>query len=201
MLTQEKRIVEDTPKTQKTARSKATKKAVAMRAKHVRPNKATKVKAVEARGCDTENDEVSLDEFPKMFEGEQVHVEPVSLNRLSAMMLTVEEIAEFYGISLSTMNRRLRKPELRQAYLSGRAHAKANIRIAQLKIALSGNTQMLIWLGKQCLGQKSTPIGGTSAEDELPPLEEERVITIPWTKDLEAEWAAIDADFPELDSA
>jgi len=199
MLTLKKKVAEDAPKTKKTARSKATKKAVAMRAKHVRPNKATKAKAVEARGRDIKNDEVPLDEFPIMFEGEQVPVEPVSLNRLSAMMLTVDEMAEFYGISLSTMNRRLRKHELRQAYLSGRAHAKANLRIAQLRVAFSGNTQMLIWLGKQYLGQKNTPIGGTSAEDELPPLEEERVITIPWTKDLEAEWTAIDADFPELD--
>ena len=39
----------------------------------------------------------------------------------------------------------------------GRSETKQALRRAQLKIALEGNTTMLIWLGKNILGQMESP--------------------------------------------
>jgi hypothetical protein len=61
---------------------------------------------------------------------------------------TNEEIATLVGCSCNTIERRfggtLRK---------GRASLKMSLRRQQVEIAKAGNTTMLIWLGKQYLGQ------------------------------------------------
>jgi len=178
--------MKSTPKTKKKTKAQATMKAVATRIKHVRPNKATKENAVDAEGT------TLVDIHGKL------PVCVTSLTRLSAMMLTVEEIAGFYGISLSTMNRRLHQPEFRNAFDRGRAHGRVSLRFAQLQTAHAGNPTMLIWLGKQYLGQKTEHTVRLSAEDELPDMEGPRMVHIPWTEDLEREWNAIDAEFPEI---
>ena len=53
----------------------------------------------------------------------------------------------------------------------GRAETKQALRKAQIKSAIGGNTTMLIWLGKNILGQNDNPIN-TSEEQVLPWLEE-----------------------------
>ncbi len=52
------------------------------------------------------------------------------------------------GCSHDTLARRF-KDEL----ADGRLQGKASLRRKQYEIAMSGNTTMLIWLGKQALGQ------------------------------------------------
>ncbi len=192
MLTLERRVIEEAPITKKSARSKATKEAMAMRAKHIRPNRKTKEKAAKVRAKDaTATDILKI----------QIPVEPVILARLSSMMLTVAEIANFCGVSLSTMNRRLRKPELREAYLAGRAHAKANLHIVQFNNALTGNTQMQIWLGKQYLGQKNEHAAPVSDEDALPNIEDDNMVSVPWNDDLKARLKEIDEQFSDVTGA
>lgn len=182
-----------TPRTKKRTLAQVTNQAVNKRRKHVRPNAATKKKAAKARPKD------GILDFPDIYEGGKLTVEPVSLTRLSSMMLTVEDMAGFYGISLSTMNRRLRKPELREAYLAGRAHGKISLRAAQIRTAHAGNPQMQIWLGKQYLGQKNEHLVSISDEDTLPDIDDGvRMVSFPWTPDMEEEMRTIEAEYPEI---
>ena len=58
------------------------------------------------------------------------------------------EIAELMGCSRDTINRRFAS-ELTK----GRARMKRGLRAWQLKYAKQGNAALLIWLGKQYLGQ------------------------------------------------
>lgn len=126
-------------------------------------------------------------------------VDPQVVFGMASQGLTINEMADVVGISLATMNRRLKEPEIRRAYTQGRCNVKIALRHSQLKLAHAGNTTMLIWLGKQYLGQKNEHTVQLSAEDELPQMEGPRMVHIPWTEDLEREWNAIDAEFPELD--
>jgi hypothetical protein len=49
--------------------------------------------------------------------------------------------------------------------IKGREDVKMSLRRAQLQLALNGNPTMLIWLGKQLLGQQDAP---TNAQDQAP---------------------------------
>lgn len=65
-----------------------------------------------------------------------------------------EEIAAFLGISYSTFKRRKREePGLSEAVELGRDSGKQMLRQVQWDTALGGDKTMLIWLGKQYLGQ------------------------------------------------
>lgn len=69
--------------------------------------------------------------------------------KLAAIHCTVEEIATVCGCSKDTLERRFMK-ELN----SGRAEGRTSLRRLQWAQAQKGNVSMLIWLGKQILGQK-----------------------------------------------
>lgn len=78
----------------------------------------------------------------KKIEAEQVH-------KLAAMFCTDEEIAHFFDCSQHTIRRRFRD-ELHR----GRSVGKMSLKRKQYDQAMNGNTAMLIWLGKQYLGQR-----------------------------------------------
>lgn len=61
------------------------------------------------------------------------------------------EIADFVGCSTDTLENRF-SAELTK----GRANLKMSVRRWQLKYAEQGNSALLIWLGKQMLGQTDT---------------------------------------------
>ncbi len=66
-----------------------------------------------------------------------------------------EEIAAYLGISYSTFKRRkAENPELAEAIEGGRDMGKQMLRDVQWNSAVEGkNVTMMIWLGKQYLGQ------------------------------------------------
>lgn len=65
-----------------------------------------------------------------------------------------EEIAAYLGISYSTFKRRKREdPELSEAVELGRDTGKQKLRNVQWESAMGGDRTMMIWLGKQYLGQ------------------------------------------------
>lgn len=64
-----------------------------------------------------------------------------------------KEIADFFGVSSDTIERRF-AAELRK----GRADRNMRLRKIQLKVADQGNPTLLIWLGKQYLGQSDSLI-------------------------------------------
>jgi len=72
------------------------------------------------------------------------------VKKLAAIHCTQEEIASVVGCSVDTLTRR---PEFAEVFKKGREEGKASLRRKQYEIAMNGNVSMLIWLGKQILGQ------------------------------------------------
>lgn len=68
---------------------------------------------------------------------------------------TVDEIAALLGIGRNTFyDHRARNPAVDEAIERGRSTGQATLRRNQWNAAAKGNPAMLIWLGKQMLGQK-----------------------------------------------
>ncbi len=77
------------------------------------------------------------------------------VRKLASIQCTDEEIAAGIGCSQDTLARgRKREPDLDAAILEGRANGRMSLRRAQYQRAMEGNPAMLIWLGKQILGQR-----------------------------------------------
>jgi hypothetical protein len=88
-------------------------------------------------------------------------VPPDEVYRLAELGCTNKEIAEWFMIKEDTLNYNF------AIYLTkGRAGMKRRLRAVQISTALKGNATLLIWLGKQYLGQSDTPINN----DENQPL-------------------------------
>jgi AraC-like DNA-binding protein len=87
-------------------------------------------------------------------------VPPDDCFRLASMGCTDREIADWFEISESTLRYNF------SSYLTkARSQLKQRLRLAQLRVALDGNPTMLIWLGKQILGQTDNPYNN---EDQQP---------------------------------
>lgn len=69
---------------------------------------------------------------------------------LAEIQCTHEEIAHVVGCSVDTLARRGFAALINKARETG----KTSLRRQQFRLALDGNPTMLIWLGKQYLGQK-----------------------------------------------
>lgn len=72
-----------------------------------------------------------------------------TIEKLAAIHCTMEEIAAFCDCSVDTLERRFAEP-IKRAKDKG----KSSIRRKQWELAQLGNVTMLIWLGKQVLGQR-----------------------------------------------
>ena len=84
---------------------------------------------------------------------------------LRSIACTDEEIAVFFGCSTDTIGRRKQDdPKFAEAYNNGWALGNQSLRRKQFEVAMGGNVGMLIWLGKQRLGQREE---GKEITDEL----------------------------------
>jgi len=92
---------------------------------------------------------------------------PEEVEKLAKLWCTDKEIAEWFGIDANTL-----KYNFSDIIQKGRIETKQALRRAQLKNALSGNTTMLIFLGKAILGQSDQPV----------PEDNENIL--PWNDDL-----------------
>jgi hypothetical protein len=93
-------------------------------------------------------------------------VPPDEVYKLATMGCPDREIAEWFGVNEDTLRYNFK------SYLTkARAHLKQRLRQAQLRTAIEGNPTMLVWLGKNMLGQSDTPVN----TDDVKPL--------PWTDD------------------
>ena len=87
-------------------------------------------------------------------------IDETTVRRLAEIHCTVEEIASVVGCSKDTLERRFA-----DIIDEGKAEGKSSLRRMQWEAAQKGNTAILIWLGKQLLGQKDTanPFGDNPA--------------------------------------
>jgi hypothetical protein len=78
-------------------------------------------------------------------------IDYTSVEKLSKLMCTQEEIADFLDISVRTLQR---DDEFCRIYKNGISKGKRSLRRAQWEKAVDEkNATMQIWLGKQYLGQ------------------------------------------------
>lgn len=97
------------------------------------------------------------------------------VRNLAGIQCTDEEIAAGIGCSQDTLARgRKRDQELDAAIIEGRANGRMSLRRAQYQKAMDGNPAMLIWLGKQVLGQRERV--DLEDMDEMPVAIEVRVV-------------------------
>ena len=100
---------------------------------------------------------------------EQVPFDLVELEKLCRLNCTNAEIAVFLGVTERTVERRIAKSAaFRDAVQRGRNYGKLSLRRKQIEVASAGNATMLIWLGKQYLGQADKVEPG--GQDEAPPV-------------------------------
>ena len=83
---------------------------------------------------------------------------------LAGVFCTQEEIANILDISVRKAQQ---DEEFMRNYKNGIENAKSSIRRAQFKAAVEGNTTMLVWLGKQYLGQREPKIEIEIPYDEI----------------------------------
>ena len=85
---------------------------------------------------------------------------------LAKLHCTNQEMADFFDVKLQTF-----MDNFRDIITKGRIHTKQRLRKAQLDLAFKGDRTMLIWLGKNILGQSEQTIN-TNEDQVLPWLEE-----------------------------
>jgi hypothetical protein len=93
-------------------------------------------------------------------------VPPEEVFKLAQIGCKNQEIADWFGIDENTLTY-----NFSEQLLKGRESLKQSLRKAQIRLALSGNATMLIWLGKNILGQQENPT--TSNKGVLPWSEED----------------------------
>ena len=97
---------------------------------------------------------------------------PIALDlveQLASIGCTLEEIGAVVGVSSRTLIRRQKEEKFHDAIDGGRRRGQRRLRTAQWAAAESGNVTMLIWLGKQMLGQRNFK-GEENVDREVPPL-------------------------------
>lgn len=90
-----------------------------------------------------------MNEQPKSKGGRpRAKVDPDLVEKLAGIGCPDREIAAIVGCSEDTLHRRFA-----EIIAKGRDNCKTRLRKKQIEVALSGNVSMLIWLGKNMLGQ------------------------------------------------
>ena len=95
--------------------------------------------------------------------GNKVHIDLDDIRELASEGNTVEDIATLLGVSGKTIND---NDEYKRAYEIGLCDMRASLRHSQFQSAKSGNTTMLVWLGKVILGQREESVSTLKFERE-----------------------------------
>jgi hypothetical protein len=79
-------------------------------------------------------------------------IDPKEVEKLAGLGMKTSEMSEWFGVDDSTLNY-----NFKQNILKGKHNLNCSLRQAQIRLALSGNATMLIWLGRNMLGQSESP--------------------------------------------
>lgn len=90
-------------------------------------------------------------------------VPPEEVFKLAQIGCKDKEIADWFGIKEDTL-----RYNFIDQIQKGREALKQTLRRAQIEVALKGNAVMLIWLGKQYLGQSDNGAVGSLEDTPLP---------------------------------
>lgn len=96
----------------------------------------------------------------------QTVIPPEEIIKLSRLGCSIEEMSDWFQVPRETI-----KYNFSDLIAKGRSETKQSLRRAQIALALKGNATMLIWLGKNMLGQSDSPMDN----DANAPL--------PWSED------------------
>ena len=97
----------------------------------------------------------------------KIEVDLSQLEAFCQVLCTKEEISLFLGASLTTLDRRIKESTgltFEGFYKKYSMGGKMSLRRAQYKAAIDGNATMLIWMGKQTMGQRDKPEGDDISE-------------------------------------
>lgn len=103
---------------------------------------------------------------------------------------TAQEICEVLGMSEDTLGRRIAERQIEgvknfaDLYKKHQGEGKASLRRAQWKAAQDGNPTMLVWLGKQVLGQKDK-MDHSSTDGTMSPPSRIEIVAVPINTDAD----------------
>lgn len=83
----------------------------------------------------------------------RIEVNEELIYSLARIFCTQEEISTITGVSVDTLHR-----NYADVIKKGNDNGRMSLRRKQFQSAIAGNTTMLIWLGKNLLGQKDSPL-------------------------------------------
>ena len=86
-------------------------------------------------------------------------IDPKEVYKLASIGMKNSEIAEWFGIDDSTLSY-----NFKQELTKGKLNLNRSLRQAQIQLALSGNATMLIWLGRNILGQSDNPFNSDESK-------------------------------------
>ena len=96
---------------------------------------------------------------------QQIKIDKKIFEGLCGIQCTEQEIADAFDCSVDTIERwckREYKQRFAEVFAQKRSKGRVSLRRMQWKTAEKGDIRMLIWLGKQYLDQKETPIISTN---------------------------------------
>ena len=103
----------------------------------------------------------------------QIEIDWKTVKNLCGIQCTGQEIADVLDISYDTLERRV-KSEFKMSFADyikkNSANGKMSLRRKQYETAMSGNTTMLVWLGKQYLGQTDKQVTENTSRIEVSTL-------------------------------
>lgn len=105
-------------------------------------------------------------------------IDLIELEKLCSLQCSDEEIAAWFSVSVRTIQNRRAQPKFGDVMRRGKAKGKISVRRAQMRLVEAGNVPMIVWLGKNLLGQGETksragwqePNAGAPRPVELPPF-------------------------------
>lgn len=95
--------------------------------------------------------------------GKKIDLDLDDIRELASEGNTVEDVATLLGVSGDVISG---NDDYKQAYEMGLCDMRAMLRHSQFQSAKSGNTTMLVWLGKVILGQREETVSTLKFERE-----------------------------------
>lgn len=96
-----------------------------------------------------------------------------AMDKLCRMQATLVEVASFFDCSEDTINNAIKREygyTFSEYHKRKSAGGRSSLRRKQFESALKGNTSLLIWLGKQYLGQADVArVDNTSSDGTMSP--------------------------------